>query len=103
MEGYGTFASDARAGTPSDGIIVSMGVVDWDPERMDPGLNGYMTLVHESGHWLELPHNFDSRGQVSDMPADDQVDPGNVYEYNDWPRTDGEPHDICNVMGYEVS
>lgn len=81
---------------------MSLGVVDWDPARMDPGLNGYMTLVHESGHWLELPHNFDRRGQVADMPADDAIDPGNVYEYNDWPRTDGEPHDICNVMGYEA-
>lgn len=69
---------------------------------MDPGLNRYMTLCHEAGHWMGLSHNFDSEGQVADMPAHNEIDPGNVYEMMDWPRTDGEPHDICNVMGYEV-
>lgn len=102
MEGYSTFPSDIRAGSPCDGIILSGGVAAWDPTLMDPGLNKYLTFCHEAGHWMGLSHNFDSEGQVADMPEDNEVDAGNVYELNDWPRTDGEPHDICNIMGYEV-
>lgn len=35
------------------------------------------------------------------MPQSDRVDAGNVYDVNDWPTTNLEPHDISNIMGYE--
>jgi len=51
---------------------------------------------------MGLVHSFDPDGQVNDMPQSDQVDGGNVYDTHDWPCTNLEPHDISNIMGYEI-
>lgn len=98
--GYAVLPDSAGAGTPLDGVVMSARTTAWDQSTLPDGLNQYMTLSHEIGHWLSLVHIFDKEDQVANMPEANREVYGNLFELDEWPRTNGEPHNICNIMGY---
>jgi hypothetical protein len=72
MEGLLGLAYYPGAKPELDGIMVqynAFGTIRPDGKALHPAFNLGRTLVHEAGHWLDLPHTFDpDANKVSDTP-----------------------------------
>ena len=99
---FGPFASEANQGT---GIYVRFPDIRWS-NSLNPGGNGFTTMLHEIGHGLGLSHPHDAGGGSTQFPGvSSSSDTGhhelnqNIYSvmtYNDYGSTDLYPQYISN-------
>jgi hypothetical protein len=72
MKGLLGLASYPGAKQELDGIMVRnnvLGTIQPEVKTLNRAYNLGKTLVHEAGHWLDLPHTFDDdANKVSDRP-----------------------------------
>lgn len=103
LQGYGTFPWDSLAGGPFDGIVLNAGNMQWDLQKMDdPSYAGFKTIAHELCHTIGgLPHTFENKNLISDIPDQLSSSRGSNYQLFDWPKTNGQFHCLFDLMDYQ--